>query len=346
MKKFNKALYKTIPILIVCSMFTCACSNDANNPLDLLQTASNQYDEGKEVVDYELPGSSAEMLNKLIDEYSARRGMPEPMKEEDAQGIAEGTDEDNQLDTTGNDRIGSDDDLEKMLSWMLDETKVVANYTPVNGYSVKRSNYEKSLERAMRKDSIDGICVSSYGMYIVGTTGTLVLEYELPVEELIRIKDETRDLVKDALNHLKLNGKSELEIITTVNDYLCDNNEYPDADIQKYPGNLEGYSPLSHTAYELFKEHDAVCEGYSRACELLLSEYGIECINIWGDTTGGGHAWNMVKVGDAWYHLDTCWNDGSSTRRDFFLLSDDDMSQTRTWDTAEYPISAKTKYQP
>jgi len=340
----RKRILSVLIAVTACLVLLAGCGGK-DNPSDMLQAGADNYGEGKEEVEYELPGNTAKKLQELIDSYSAMRKEPEPIKEDEAQVIIDQTDEDDQLDTTGNDTIGSDEDLEKILAWMMDETKTTAQYTLVNGYTFDFDIYLKVLDRAMRKDSIDGICVRTYGMASSGNSGTLVLGYDLPVSELVRIKQETRQLVKDALSELNLKGKSDLEIIVAVNDYLCDNNEYPPQDLSKYPGVLEGYSPQSHTAYGLFQEHSAVCEGYARACELLLNEYGVDCINIWGDTPGGGHAWNMVNYDGAWYHMDACWNDGGGDREQFLLVSDDYMEQSRVWDTAEYPVSAKNSYQ-
>ena len=340
----RKRILSVLIAVTACLVLLAGCGGK-DNPSDMLQAGADNHGEGKEEVEYELPGNTAKKLQELIDSYSAMRKEPEPIKEDEAQVIIDQTDEDDQLDTTGNDTIGSDEDLEKILALMMDETKTTAQYTLVNGYTFDFVIYLKVLERAMRKDSIDGICVGTYGMAGSGNSGTLVLGYDLPVSELVRIKQETRQLVKDALSELNLKGKSDLEIIVAVNDYLCDNNEYPPQDLSKYPGVLEGYSPQSHTAYGLFQEHSAVCEGYARACELLLNEYGVDCINIWGDTPGGGHAWNMVKYDGAWYHMDACWNDGGGDRVQFLLVSDDYMEQSRVWDTAEYPVSAKNSYQ-
>ena len=331
-------------VIIICVAVVVGCG-DSQSPSETLQAGADNYAQGKEEVEYEIPGNSARILQDLIDSYTAMREEPEPIGEKEAQEIIDQTREEDQLDTTSNDTIGSDDDLEKMLAWMLDETKTTAVFTLSNGYTFEWDVYQRALDRAMRNDSIDGICVSSYGMSFQGGGGTLVLSYDLPVSILVSMKQETRKLVRVALDELNLQGKSDLEIIVAVNDYLCENNEYPVRDMAKYPGSLQGYAPESHTAYGLFKDSNAVCEGYSRACELLLSECGIDCINIWGDTSEGGHAWNMVKYDGAWYHVDVCWNDVGGVRKQFLLVSDDYMKESRIWDTAEYPVTAKTSYQ-
>ncbi|MCD8374032.1 MAG: S-layer homology domain-containing protein [Oscillospiraceae bacterium] len=49
-----------------------------------------------------------------------------------------------------------------------------------------------------------------------------------------------------------------------------------------------------------------VCEGYAKAFKLLCDELGIPCVYV----TGGGHAWNNVKMKDGcWYAVDVTYND-------------------------------------
>lgn len=54
-----------------------------------------------------------------------------------------------------------------------------------------------------------------------------------------------------------------------------------------------------------------VCEGIAKACQYLLQQLYIECALVKGESwsfTGDipvGHAWNIVKIRDQYYHLDT-----------------------------------------
>ncbi|MDO5132780.1 MAG: transglutaminase domain-containing protein [Eubacteriales bacterium] len=334
---------KCLIILFVFSITTallCACGE---KPSEILSRGSEDYGKGKSETTYLIPQNPSAVLTELIESYTASREIPEPMEEEEAQEFIEQAPEEDQLDTSGQNEISSADELQKMLAWMMDETKTTAKYTLTGGYVFDVDSLGVALERASREDPADGICIGSYGFYDSGTDGTIVLNYDLPTSELIQMKKDTRDLVKAAMNDLNVTGQSDPEIIKAVNNYLCDQNTYPSEDKEKYPGNLGGYSSESRTAYALFHDHNAVCEGYARACMLLLNEYGIDCINIWG-YAGGAHAWNMVKLDGSWYHVDVCWNDGSWTREDYLLLSDQAMSETRTWDTSEYPASAMNSY--
>ena len=67
------------------------------------------------------------------------------------------------------------------------------------------------------------------------------------------------------------------------------------------------------TAYGAIVGGSAVCEGYSKALQILLMKLNIPCYVIRGDADGVKHMWNLVKVGEEWYHLDSTWNDSDTT---------------------------------
>ena len=59
-----------------------------------------------------------------------------------------------------------------------------------------------------------------------------------------------------------------------------------------------------------------VCDGYARCYRRLMQRAGIETyyvdaanIDGWDKT---GHAWNLVKIGENYYHVDVCWDDGKT----------------------------------
>ena len=87
-----------------------------------------------------------------------------------------------------------------------------------------------------------------------------------------------------------------------LHDYLVKHNEYI----------LD--APYAHTAYGAIVEGEVVCEGYTRAFQLLLNKLGIENYTVTGsDQTGDNpqinHIWNMVCLDDEWYQVDVTWDD-------------------------------------
>ncbi len=145
--------------------------------------------------------------------------------------------------------------------------------------------------------------------------------------------DEALAKADEILAQITNDSMSDYEKVKAVHDWMCENitNDWeaftnndtqgtsiPDADGTEDGALLSGM---------------AVCEGYANTFQLFMNKLGIECLKMNAVATGaygkGLHAWNMVKVGDQWYHIDVTYDDphyadGSShTRYKYFLVSDD-----------------------
>lgn len=345
----NSKLQKYLLVTGICSaLFLSGCGNEQSSS-DLILNGADRFAANKKEVVYfdqeqEEIGTS---IQNMADEYARLREDPAPMEIQDAQDIIENVDDDDKIDThNGKDiYIGSDQDLKNAVQIMLDETKTVLEYELTNGYVMDVTSYGYVVEELIREDPVDGICIAYYGWVESGGNGkdSLTLEYELPLNDLKKMKTETRVLVQNAIEEMNMSsGLSDYDIVVKVNEYLCDKIVYPEADFKKYPE--FGYSPQSHTAYAAFKDGYAVCDGYARAAMLLLDYYHIPCLHVRGDTNEGGHAWNLVNIDSAWYHLDVCWNDTGNDRKEFVLKSDSFMKRTRTWEASDYPVSAMDDY--
>ena len=93
--------------------------------------------------------------------------------------------------------------------------------------------------------------------------------------------------------------------------------------------------PQAFTAYGALVEGKAVCEGYSRALQLLLNRVGMECTLVSGTdlTSGIAHMWNMVTVDGRNYHVDATWNDRDDLPRHvFFNLTSSEIERTHSLD--------------
>lgn len=130
-------------------------------------------------------------------------------------------------------------------------------------------------------------------------------------------------IINDILYDPMIIRMNDFEKEKYVHDYLIKNVKYD----HTHGNNGAFLNP--YTVYGAFIEHKAVCEGISKATKLLLNAMNIKCIVVSGDTDDedGNHAWNIVKIGEAPYHLDVTYDMGKSLHSgfphyDYFNLSD------------------------
>lgn len=102
----------------------------------------------------------------------------------------------------------------------------------------------------------------------------------------------------------KLNTEYEKELF--IHDYVCENTIYDEALSQS----------AGDSAYDSLINGKAICEGYSRAVQILLDKVDIDNYLVVGDGTSNGetqpHMWNVVEIDNLNYHLDTTWNDSGA----------------------------------
>ncbi len=106
-----------------------------------------------------------------------------------------------------------------------------------------------------------------------------------------------------------------------IHDYLCQNTLY----------NSEGGERI-YTAYGAIVDGVCVCEGYSRACELLLRKVGIPCGLVYGEYDSKPHMWNYVLIGGSIYHLDVTWDDDETVGQlhEYFNITTEEALITHT----------------
>lgn len=100
--------------------------------------------------------------------------------------------------------------------------------------------------------------------------------------------------------------------------------------------------------YDILHEGSGSCEAYSAALCVLCELAGIPARLVTG-TADGPHAWNLVQLGGAWFHVDATWDDpiiAGGARQEvshaYFCLSDAEISRTHTWNRPSYPAAART----
>ncbi len=137
-------------------------------------------------------------------------------------------------------------------------------------------------------------------------------------EDIEKINNE----INRVLDYLEINNYSNAkDKIKVIHDYLANINTY---DNEKDNGNSIYHSDSAIGA--LF-EGKAICSGYTDAMALFLDKLSIQNTRLASDK----HVWNIIKLGNTWYHLDLTWDDpvvsdGSNVIiYDYFLITTDDL---------------------
>jgi hypothetical protein len=85
---------------------------------------------------------------------------------------------------------------------------------------------------------------------------------------------------------------------------------------------------LSHTAYNLFKNGTAVCDGYTGAYNLLLKLEGIDCYAL----ANYNHIWTVAVLDGTQVHIDTTWGDaGDGVDYTYFAMTAQQAWSIHSW---------------
>lgn len=132
-------------------------------------------------------------------------------------------------------------------------------------------------------------------------------------------EDAVTAKVQQVLSQLNLAGKTDYEKVKAIYDYLCANVVYDNANL-----NNQSYD-LKFTAYAALINGTSVCQGYSNLLYRMALEAGVDCRFIFGQSRGGNHSWNIVKLDGVYYNLDATW-DAVTKDYSFFLKTDAHMT--------------------
>ena len=155
------------------------------------------------------------------------------------------------------------------------------------------------------------------------TTGNYTYSYDTETGQVLTFQPDNLDReqydysryeqrLDEILAETVHEGMSRWQIALAVHDYLVANYAYDET--------LE-----RRTGYDLLMGGRAVCAGYAEAYQQLLLRAGVPCVTVSSETME--HQWNLVQIGDDWYHVDVTWDDPASNiqgyvSHQYFLLTD------------------------
>ena len=148
--------------------------------------------------------------------------------------------------------------------------------------------------------------------------------------------------VKGIIDECIVPGMTDYDKELALHDYLVAHCSYSDNTDQPTESDI-------YRAYGAVVNGDAVCNGYAEALKLLFDCVDIESKVVVGTADGVDHAWNLVKIGSGWYHLDATWDDpmpdqGDRVVHPYFNISDEVITVNHVWEKADYPEASQMNY--
>ena len=146
-----------------------------------------------------------------------------------------------------------------------------------------------------------------------GSVTTFSYELQTSYYTTLEQEQEVADKIDEVLAELSLDGLSDYEKAKEIYNYIAINVSYD------YEHLGDSSYMLSHTAYAALIQKTAVCQGYASLFYRMAHEAGLSTRFVTGLVDGEAHAWNMVKIGDLYYYVDTTHASSSGNRDDYFL---------------------------
>lgn len=206
-------------------------------------------------------------------------------------------------------------------------------------YTGKTSEIEDKLSELIKhaiQDPYIYANISSFKWKYDGYANNIVIRFEFTYH----ISQEEEAIVKQTLTNIiaPMHGLSELQKIQAAHDFIVLTTEYS----KETKGSQ--YSP-----YTLLTENKGVCQAYALVLYRMLEMLGFEVQYVPGKVGEQLHAWVLVKLDNAWYHIDVTWDDPLPDRKgevryNYFLVSDRQLAQDHTWDYTSFPAATSEAY--
>lgn len=175
-------------------------------------------------------------------------------------------------------------------------------------------------------------------------SGKLEFVYHHPAEvikENRQLLDQEIDRVLDEIIEPDF---TDFDKVKAIHDYLVLHiaYDYDNFENKTVPAD-------SYTAYGAMILGSAVCDGYTKAAQIMLDRLGIENNYIIGSVNGNAHSWNQVKLDGHYYFMDITWDDPAPNKPgvvnyNYFLTTSEQLKKDHSWDEERWPVATNKKY--
>ncbi len=166
------------------------------------------------------------------------------------------------------------------------------------------------------------------------------------------------DKAKNPNNYIKYQVYAE-----QIDDFIAENIKEGMSDFEKekiiydhivrsysYDNSLENY-----TVNSMLSTGKGICQAYAELFFVYAQKIGLDIQIVNGtarqvDGSIGTHAWNLIKLGDNYYHVDSTWgrliklDGGDTVDFQYFNLSDEQLAKDHNWKKENYPTCNSNEY--
>ncbi|MCF0122860.1 MAG: hypothetical protein HUJ67_01970 [Ruminiclostridium sp.] len=148
---------------------------------------------------------------------------------------------------------------------------------------------------------------------------------------------ETLEMASAVLDEIITEDMTPYEKELAVYDWMTTQLSYDTGVLQVIPQTREDCD----NPYGTLKYHNAVCVGYATTFRMFMQMMDIECMVI--HSTDLVHSWNLVKLDNAWYHVDIYSDQGAASYASF-NMNDQIAGESHDWDINFFPAANGTAY--
>ncbi len=238
-------------------------------------------------------------------------------------------------------------------SLLTDEAEQQAYHTIAQGLEAQDEEIELELTDADRVGELFDMVLRDYPEYFwcdgsgvttvyTGLMSRTVLTpgYTYATEQRAAMQQEIDEAAKECLSGISADA-TDYRKIQHVYNWIVDTVDY------------DAGASDNQNIYSVFAGKRSVCAGYSKATQYLLERIGVFCTYVTGEAGGNArHAWNLVRIGEDYYYVDTTWGDpvfmtemeGEAqdyVSYDYLCCDDTQLFMTHTLDP-DYPMPACT----
>ena len=232
----------------------------------------------------------------------------------------------------------TDDYVKKLYNQISDN--IDSEYEPSFYAEGNLSEYQMTRAvEAYKNDHPEVFWLKSYYEYENYDYETGIwLTYTMSGDKLVTAKKEFNTAVDTISKSVPYGTECERE--EYIHNYIINNCDYDEeaAESEEVQGN-------ENDAYGVFVDGKAVCEGYSKAFQILCNKADIDCIQLMGIVDSDNHVWNCVKIGGDWYQIDVTWDDVDDfiyDSHEYFNLTDSLMYEEHTLSPKYSEIDAES----